>query len=144
MADLPVTKNPAFSETMGQITNKDRAAPDTFNPRYQTLLDNDNYLKKQMETRTRTVELTLPASGWSAAAPYTQSVNVPGLKESDKIQIMSAVTKSTTAATAKSWEKMAGMVKAGEALDGRAVFYCLEKKPTVDFNVKLVGVSANE
>lgn len=45
MADLPVTEDPQFSETMEEITTKDRGAPDTFNPRYQKLLDNDNYLK---------------------------------------------------------------------------------------------------
>lgn len=144
MADLPVTEYPKFSETMEQITNKDRAAPDTFNPRYQVLLDNDNYLKQQLETRTREAEITLLAANWSAAAPYTQTVDVPGLKETDKVQIMSAVTKDTPAETSKSWGKMAGMIKAGEALNGQAVFYCLEKKPTSDFNIKLLGVSENE
>ena len=90
------------------------------------------------------IEITLLAASWSEAAPYTQTVDVPGLKETDKVQIMSAVTKDTPAETSKSWEKMAGMIKAGEALNGQAVFYCLEKKPTSDFNIKLLGVSENE
>lgn len=46
MADFPITEAPEFSGTMAQITNQDRGAPDTFNPRYQKLLDNDNYLKR--------------------------------------------------------------------------------------------------
>lgn len=46
MADFPITSFGKFSGTMAQITNQDRGAPDTFNPRYQKLLDNDNYLKE--------------------------------------------------------------------------------------------------
>ena len=108
------------------------------------LVNNEAYLKRQMETHENEVEITLPASDWSGSAPYTQTVEVPGLKATDKVQIMSAVKKDTPAETAKTWEKMAGMIKAGEALDGQAVFYCPIKKPTEDFNIKLVGVSVNE
>lgn len=103
-----------------------------------------NAITTEVNRITRSVEVTLLATNWSASAPYTQTVDVSGLKATDKPRMMSAVTKSTPASTAKIWEKMAGMVKAGEALDGRASFYCLEKKPTSDFKIKLVGVSANE
>ena len=41
-------------------------------------------------------------------------------------------------------DKMGALVKAGSAGDGEATLYCPIKKPTSDFNVKLVGVSVNE
>lgn len=103
-----------------------------------------NAITGEINRMTREVEVTLRASGWSASAPYTQTVDVPGLKETDKVQMISAIKTDTAAATADIWDKMGALVKAGKALDGQAVFYCPKKKPTSDFNIKLVGVSANE
>nr|DAL70350.1 MAG TPA: hypothetical protein [Caudoviricetes sp.] len=103
-----------------------------------------NAANTEINRMTREVELTLRASGWSASAPYTQTVDVPGLKETDKVQMMSAIKTDTAVATANTWDKMGALVKAGKALDGQAVFACPKKKPTSDFNIKLVGVSANE
>lgn len=103
-----------------------------------------NAITGEINRMTREVEVTLRASGWSASAPYTQTVDVPGLKETDKVQMMSAIKTDTAVATANTWDKMGALVKAGKALDGQAVFYCPKKKPTSDFNIKLVGVSANE
>lgn len=103
-----------------------------------------NAITGEINRMTREVEVTLRASGWSASAPYTQTVDVPGLKETDKVQMMSAIKTDTAVATADIWDKMGALVKAGKALDGQAVFVCPKKKPTSDFNIKLVGVSANE
>ena len=103
-----------------------------------------NAITGEINRMTREVEVTLRASGWSASAPYTQTVDVPGLKETDKVLMMSAIKTDTAVATANTWDKMGALVKAGKALDGQAVFYCPKKKPTSDFNMKLVGVSANE
>lgn len=103
-----------------------------------------NAITGEINRMTREVEVTLRASGWSASAPYTQTVDVPGLKETDKVQMMSAIKTDTAVATADIWDKMGALVRAGKALDGQAVFVCPKKKPTSDFNVKLVGVSANE
>ena len=93
---------------------------------------------------TREVELTLLAANWSSTAPYAQTVSVPGLKVTDKVQMMSAIKSTTAVATANTWDKMGALVKAGIAGDGEATFYCPKKKPISDFNIKLVGVSANE
>ena len=103
-----------------------------------------NAITSEINRMTREVEVTLRASGWSASAPYTQTVDVPGLRETDKVQMMSAIKTDTAVATANTWDKMGALVKAGKALDGQAVFVCPKKKPTSDFNIKLVGVSANE
>ena len=103
-----------------------------------------NAITGEINRMTSEVELTLRASGWSVSAPYTQTVDVPGLKETDKVQMMSAIKTDTAAATADIWDKMGALVKSGKALDGRAMFSCPKKKPTSDFNIKLVGVSVNE
>ena len=40
---------PEYSEEMDKLTTGDKGHPDTFNPKYQQLLNNDAYIKKQME-----------------------------------------------------------------------------------------------
>lgn len=91
----------------------------------------------------RVVEITLYASRWvGSSAPYSQTVSVPGLKSTDIIRVMSAVTSSTPLSSIDTWEKMAYMVKFGIAQNGQAIFYCPKKKPTSDFKMKLVGVSS--
>lgn len=135
---------PQFTVELTQWDKETLADGEEMAKEIEKLLNNDVYMKRKMEDYRNEVEITLLASGWSGSVPYTQTVDVPGIKATDKVQLMSAVKKDTPAETAKMWEKMAGMIKAGEALDGQAVFYCPSKKPTEDFNVKLVGVSVNE
>ena len=103
-----------------------------------------NAINTEINRMTQEVELTLLAANWSSAAPYTQTVSVPGLKETDHVQMMSAIKTDTASATASVWDKMGALVKAGKAMNGQAMFCCPVKKPASDFNVKLVGVSVNE
>lgn len=143
MANLPVTENPQFAETIEQITAQDRAAPETFNPRYQSLLDNDNYLKGQVERHERTAVVVLPASGWSATAPYALTVRVPGILAADNPELHPYTPKDLAADQVKLRQKLTGMITDGETADGSVTFYCGVKKPTADFPVLLKGVSAN-
>lgn len=143
MANLPIAENPQFAATMEQVTAQDRAAPDTFNPRYQILLDNDNYLIGQVNRLERTAVVELPAAGWSAEAPYNQRVEVPGLKETDNPELHPYTPKDLAADQVKLRQKLAGMITDGDTEDGYATFYCGVKKPTADFPVLLKGVSAN-
>lgn len=103
-----------------------------------------NAITTEINRMTREVEITLLAANWSSTAPYTQTVSVPGLKETDHVQMMSAIKTDTASATASVWDKMGALVKAGKAMNGQAMFCCPAKKPSSDFNVKLVGVSVNE
>lgn len=144
MANLPIAESPQFAATMEQVTAQDRAAPDTFNPRYQILLDNDNYLKGQVNRLERIVVVNLPAAGWSAAAPYTQRVAVPGILATDNPELHPYTPKDITADELKQRQKFTGMITDGDTEDGYATFYCGAKKPTADFPVLLKGVSASE
>ena len=54
----------------------------------------------------RVVEITLYASRWvGSSAPYSQTVSVPGLKSTDIIRVMSAVTSSTPLSSIDTWGK---------------------------------------
>lgn len=141
MADLPVTENPVFQQTMGQISNQDRASGDTFNPRYQVLLDNDNYLKGEIDrTNRKPIPVTLPASGWSATTPYVQTVAVPGLTAADNPMLVRIIPEGATPEQVKAYNKAFGMVDDGDTADGQATLKCYNKKPTIDMTVGLKGV----
>lgn len=140
MADFPITDNPAFNQTMAPVTNKDRGAPDTFNPRYQKLLDNDNYLKKRAERSERILAVTIPAAGWSASAPYTQTVAVAGLTAEDNPILIKVIPEAATPEQVKAYNKTFGMIDDGDTADGQAIFKCYNKKPTIDLTVGLKGV----
>lgn len=49
MANFEIKEDPQFSSTMRKHETTDKAHADLFNTAYETLLDNDNYLKKQAE-----------------------------------------------------------------------------------------------
>lgn len=105
----------------------------------------DAELKKheiEQESSKRSVEVTLYESRWTTRPPYAQTVVITGIKKSDTIQIISAITKDTPTQDMDVWEKMAGMLKYGTVENGRATFYCPKKRPTSDFKIKLVGVSS--
>lgn len=153
MAQLPITDNPAFSQTMEQVTTKDRGAPDTFNPRYQVLLDNDNYLKKKVERAAlrNDKQITIPAFTQSAA-PYTADIKVQHLKTTDAIELYAGLIKSDSKLTAeqkaekiKIRRKYLNMIDDAECnTDGILTVTSYSKKPATEFAVWLRGCSAEE
>lgn len=109
----------------------------------EQLLNNTYYNKMVREQHEQPVVVSLPASGWSDTAPYSQRVAVPGVKASDNPVVSPCTPKELEASTVKIYRKMAAMITDGETEDGYVTFYCSEKKPTEDFKVYLRGVSAN-
>lgn len=87
----------------------------------------------------KSVNVTFPASGWSASAPYTQAVNVSGMKETDAptpgIIYPSNVTESQKA----SIDKSSNMITQLETKNGYLLATCKFKKPTVDIIIGLQG-----
>ena len=153
MAQLPITDNPAFSQTMEQVTTKDRGAPDTFNPRYQVLLDNDNYLKKKVERAAlrNDKQITIPAFAQSTA-PYTADIKVQHLKTTDAIELYAGLIKSDSelsvaqkAEKIKIRRKYLNMIDDAECnTDGILTVTSYSKKPAAEFAVWLRGCSAEE
>ena len=143
MADLPVTEDPQFSETMEEITTNDRRAPDTFNPRYQKLLDNDNYLKKRIDrNESEPANVTLTAAGWTGdAAPYSQTVEVEGVTAEDNPIFVSLLEDGAPAETQKAYMKAFGIIASGTGTTAAgSVTFKVYKKPETDIMIGLKGV----
>lgn len=82
----------------------------------------------------------LPAAGWSASAPYTQTVSTPGITTADNPVMSLHIPNGATPAQVKAWNKAFGMVDEGISGDGQSTFKCYNKKPAVDFTVAIKGV----
>lgn len=140
MASLPIKDDPQFSRTMDGVTTDTWAGPQEFNPRYQVLLDNDNHLKAETEKIKRVKIAFLPASGWSAEAPYTQITPVEGITEEDTPYVSPFIPAEATAEEEKAIKKAAGCVSYVDTGNGTITVTCLGKKPVTDFQVQIKGV----
>lgn len=76
--------------------------------------------------------VTVPASGWSSTAPYTQTVSVSGMLAAYDVIFAPNITASTSAASEKSIKAACGYISVLETLNGSIKLTCLAKKPTVD------------
>ena len=106
--------------------------------------DDINHTNKEVNRLGNTAVVTLLASGWSSALPYTQTVSVPGMKETDRPGIHLYTPKGLASTEVALRQKLTTMITDGESGDGRMTFYCGVKKPTADFQVELTGVSVQE
>lgn len=99
-----------------------------------------NAITGEINRMTREVEVTLRASGWSASAPYTQTVAVEGLTAGDNPILVKVIPAGVTPEQVKAYNKAFGMIDDGDTADGQATFRCFNKKPAVDMTVGLKGV----
>lgn len=76
---------------------------------------------------------TLTAAGWSASAPYTQSVTVSGLTDTKRAMAYPVYESNT--ATNLALKEACGMVSFASRSGGTLTFTCLEDKPTVDIPI---------
>ena len=98
--------------------------------------DNDAATKKYAESYADSLHklftAALPASGWSEAAPYTQSVVVEGILASDTPHYGVVYSENALA------EKEAfAMVDDLDTADGSLTFTCFVEKPEVDLTIQL-------
>lgn len=82
---------------------------------------------------------TLPASGWSASAPFTQTISVPGLKSSYR-PFVQCVNSPGTKQDKKVIQKQWNFVDSMNSGDGTLTAVCKFEKPTIDFQIVLKGV----
>lgn len=76
---------------------------------------------------------TLTATGWSASAPYTQSVTVSGL--TDTKRAMAYPVYGSNTATNLALKEACGMVSFASRSGSVLTFTCLEDKPTVNIPI---------
>lgn len=76
---------------------------------------------------------TLTATGWSASAPYTQSVTVSGLTDTKRAMAYPVYGSDTP--TNVALKEACGMVSFASRSGSTLTFTCLEDKPTVDIPI---------
>lgn len=79
--------------------------------------------------------VSLPASGWSESAPFTQSMAVAGLLGTDT-PVFGAVYAGEPDGKLAQKEAFA-LVDELEVSEGNAVFSCFEDRPTVDLTIQM-------
>ena len=84
--------------------------------------------------------ITVPASGWSAGAPYTQTVSVSGLTSAMDVMLTLNITGSPNTDQVKAWKAALGMIDVGTTADGLVTFTCYSKKPAVDLPLYIKSV----
>ena len=99
-----------------------------------------NATNKAVNALNHVVPVTLLASGWSAVAPYTQTVSVEGLTADDNPLLVKVIARGATSEQVKAYNKAFGMIDDGDTAGGQATFKCYSKKPTIDIIVGLKGV----
>lgn len=100
-----------------------------------------NAITKSVNALYQETIVTIPASAWSASAPYSQKVAVQSIKATDSVSMGKAHTKSSSVTDIETFDEMAALITSAEVTDGFVTFYCAAEKPTKDFKVKLKGVS---
>lgn len=85
--------------------------------------------------------ITIPASGWTNTAPYSNKVTVAGVTNEDDIVLGKATDKNSTAEQVELWGELSSLISSAVVGTGYVTFYSATERPTQDFKVKLKGVS---
>lgn len=143
MGFIPIKVIPEFTEEVEQWTREtDADGAEMAKNVIEPLLNNDVYLKGEIERSEHVTLVTLTAAGWTGtAAPYSQTVTVSNAKESMEPILVSALADGASEAVQKAYSKAFGIVSCGTASvgDGTATFK-VYKKPATDIVVGLKGV----
>lgn len=101
-----------------------------------------NATNRAVNALNHTAPVTLAASGWTGtAAPYQQTVSVPGATEDMEAILVSALEDGASVDTQKAYAKAFGIISSGTAVlgNGTATFK-VYKKPASTITVGLKGV----
>lgn len=101
-------------------------------------LENQGYVL--LTDARRVLAVTLSASDWSTAAPYTQTVRVEGVTVDDTPLLVKIIPDGATSEQVKEYNKTFGMIDDGDTGNETATFRCFNKKPAIDLIVGLKGV----
>lgn len=98
-------------------------------------------LKALLATKASKTEysVTMPAAGWSASAPYTQTVTVTGLTA--LVGPVADVMLSQAAGTAQRELEAWRCVSRLKADTGALTAICYDSKPEVTFSLRLLEIS---
>lgn len=135
MANLPIYAPTIFSDGIRAIEETDLGEPETWNPQYETLINNDVFLKQAIEDMTDLLTATITTNWTGTQAPYTQEIAVEGIKETDNpiVDIVLDENIETAILQEKNW----GNVSRIKTEDGKIIVYCNKKKTTVDLPIQI-------
>ena len=101
--------------------------------------DSDAATKKYAEDYSKSLhkffDVDLPAVGWNDAAPYTQTIAVEGILETDRPHW--GIVYSEDADTALAEKEAFALVDVLDTADGSVKFTCFEEKPEVDLTIQM-------
>lgn len=86
------------------------------------------------------LDATLPASGWTETAPYTNTIGIFGMTAAYAPVIACGKVSSPTAEKYKAIHKAYAMIDRAVTGNNQITFYCYSKKPTVDIPISIKGV----
>ena len=93
-----------------------------------------------IDTNIKQVKVvSVPASGWSASAPYMQTLVVNGMTAGDSPVISPHIDATATAAQEKTIKKCFSCLSAAETQTGAIQLTCIGKKPEADFSINIKG-----
>lgn len=96
---------------------------------------NRAFLRDYVSLKYLYAEVTLTADGWSTAAPYTQTIALEKIKDTDHPHW--ALILSDDAALREEEKDSYALVDALDTAAGSITFTCFEEKPEVDLNIQL-------
>ena len=138
-----VLKNPPeFTVEINQWTRETDADGAEMAKDIEKLLNNDFYLKTELERMDHVALAVLPASGWTgSSAPYIQTVSVEGAKEDRDARLVSVLADGASLEVQKAYMKAFSLISSGTGVLGEGVApFKVYKKPTTDITVGLLGV----
>lgn len=129
-----------FSDEDINATNKAVNALKTGNQEFeQAITQRVDKVEDTVSSLTGEVLLSFPASGWSSTAPYTQTVNFPGIKTTDipfyGLRLTGTLSNVTVEAQKLAW----GYVDRIASGNGTVTACCYSKKPTTNIVVSAKG-----
>lgn len=142
MAFCDIKNPPEFSTEVRKWDRETLADGQEMAIEIEQIFNNTFYNKTEIERIKHVTEVTLTAAEWAGtAAPYTQTITVPGVTADTEAMVVSALAENATEALQKAYSKAFGIVTGGTASlgDGIAVFR-VYKKPTTDITIGLKGV----
>lgn len=142
MANCTINNPPTYTEVLRKWDKQTLADGDAMGKDIETLLNNDAYLKDQVDLRKTVISITLTASGWTgSAAPYSQKASNASIKAANDYELVSMLADGANATTQAAYNKAFALVSQGTAVsaDGSATFK-VYKKPATTITVGLRGV----
>lgn len=135
MAEYPVEKEPNFHETMRMLENTDLASAGLFNGMYKIVLENDCFLKQQLDSKAGKAvakAVILEAGGWTGEeAPYSYTVPLEEATETNNIEINAPLRP-----TPEQYEQLTGSgIFGGTQTAGSITLSAYGDKPTIDLPV---------